>query len=58
MRLLYIDIDTLRSDHLGCAGYHRDTTPNIDLLANQGTQFQNVYLTSIGFKIYYPMHIE
>ena len=47
MRLLYIDIDTLRSDHLGCAGYHRDTTPNIDLLANQGTQFQNVYASDV-----------
>lgn len=29
MRLLYIDIDTLRADHLGCGGYHRDTTPII-----------------------------
>jgi hypothetical protein len=24
MRTLYIDIDTLRPDHLGCYGYHRD----------------------------------
>ena len=47
MRLLYIDIDTLRSDHLGCAGYHRDTTPNIDLLASQGTQFENVYASDV-----------
>ena len=22
MRILYIDIDTLRPDHLGCYGYH------------------------------------
>ena len=27
MRILYIDIDTLRADHLGCYGYHRKTSP-------------------------------
>ncbi len=43
MRLLYIDIDTLRSDHLGCYGYHRNTSPNIDALAKQAMQFNRVY---------------
>ena len=47
MRLLYIDIDTLRFDHLGCAGYHRDTTPNIDELARTGVQFKNVYASDV-----------
>lgn len=47
MRLLYIDIDTLRFDHLGCAGYHRDTTPNIDELARGGVQFKNVYASDV-----------
>jgi len=27
MRLLYVDIDTLRADHLGGYGYHRSTSP-------------------------------
>ncbi len=47
MRLLYIDIDTLRADHLGCAGYHRDTTPNIDDLAAEGIRFAGVYASDV-----------
>lgn len=43
MRVIYIDIDTLRADHLGCYGYHRNTSPNIDKLAKQGVLFRNVY---------------
>lgn len=43
MRLLYIDIDTLRPDHLGCYGYARDTSPNIDAIARAGILFRNVY---------------
>ena len=36
MRILFIDIDTLRPDHLGCYGYHRDTSPHIDRVAADG----------------------
>src|SRR5688572_4897923 len=45
MRLLYLDIDSLRLDHLGCYGYHRDTTPIIDQLAREGVRFTNVYVS-------------
>jgi len=45
MRVLYIDIDTLRPDHLGCYGYHRNTSPNIDRLASQGVRFDNCYVS-------------
>lgn len=43
MRILYIDIDALRPDHLGCYGYHRKTSPTIDALANRGWRFDQCY---------------
>ncbi len=43
MRVLMFDIDTLRSDHLGCYGYGRDTSPTIDAIASQGVRFDNYY---------------
>lgn len=47
MRILYIDIDTLRPDHLGCYGYHRNTSPNIDELASKAIQFNNVHASDV-----------
>jgi arylsulfatase A-like enzyme len=44
MRILYIDIDSLRPDHLGCYGYHRNTSPNIDALARESVRFDNLYV--------------
>lgn len=43
MRILFLDLDTLRPDHLGCYGYHRQTSPNIDRLAAEGLAFDNYY---------------
>ncbi len=45
MRILMIDIDTLRPDHLGCYGYHRNTSPNIDRIAEQSIRFENCYVS-------------
>ncbi len=47
MRVLYIDIDSLRPDHLGCYGYHRRTSPNIDALAQRGVRLDNCYATDV-----------
>lgn len=38
MRILYLDIDALRADHLGCYGYHRATSPAIDRIAAEGVR--------------------
>jgi hypothetical protein len=34
MRMLVLDLDSLRPDHLGCYGYHQETSPNIDEIEN------------------------
>ena len=44
-RIVYIDIDSLRPDHLGCYGYHRKTSPSIDEVAAEGIRFENYYVT-------------
>lgn len=39
--VLLITIESLRAKHLGCYGYPRDTTPNIDALASEATLFED-----------------
>ena len=43
MRILFVDIDTLRPDHMGCYGYSRNTTPNFDQVAREGIRFEEYY---------------
>jgi choline-sulfatase len=43
MRILLLDLDSTRPDHLGCYGYHRNTSPNIDRIAQEGMRFTNYY---------------
>jgi choline-sulfatase len=40
--VLFIIMDTTRSDHLGCYGYDMIKTPNIDSLAGRGVRFKTV----------------
>lgn len=43
MRILYIDIDSLRPDHTGLYGYPRRITPNLDRFAEQAVVFDRYY---------------
>lgn len=43
MRIIMLDLDTLRPDHLGCYGYTRNTSPVIDEIAKEGVWFENYH---------------
>ncbi|MEM6453875.1 MAG: sulfatase [Acidobacteriota bacterium] len=38
--IIVFDIDTLRADHLATYGYHRSTSPRINVLASESTRFE------------------
>jgi len=41
--IIFLSIDALRPRNLGCYGYKRKTSPNIDSYASQGVLFQNFF---------------
>jgi len=41
--IIFITIDGLRARNLGCYGYKRNTSPNIDSYAKQGVLFKNFF---------------
>ena len=47
MKVILLVIDTLRADHLGCYGYHRNTSPNLDRIAREGAIFLNAYPSDV-----------
>jgi len=44
--IVLITIDALRADHLSCYGYDRNTSPNIDKIAQKGIIFKNAIAPS------------
>jgi arylsulfatase len=45
-KIILIVLDTLRTDHLGCYGYKRNTTPNIDHLTKDSILFNHAFSPS------------
>ena len=43
MRIIYVDVDTLRADHTQPYGYRRPTTPNLQALADKSVVFDRYY---------------
>ncbi|MFF2658460.1 sulfatase [Kitasatospora sp. NPDC058032] len=43
MRIIYVDVDTLRADHTTPYGYHRPTTPHLQALAEKSVTFERYY---------------
>ena len=52
--ILLITVDALRADHLGCYGYGRDTSPNIDKLAKEGVAFLKCFSAGPGTVYSFP----
>ena len=42
MRVLYLDIDSLRPDHLGFFGYERETAPFLAAFSGQGMRAREI----------------
>lgn len=47
MNIVLLALDTQRADHLGCYGYARNTSPNIDTVAGSGVLFESCYAPNI-----------
>ncbi len=39
--IVLVTVDSLRADHCGFMGYEKDTTPNLDAMAEEGLVFEN-----------------
>jgi len=53
--VILISLDTLRADHLGCFGYGRDTSPELDDLARDSVLFRHAFSPSSWTL---PVHIS
>lgn len=45
--VVLVSLDTLGAKHVGSYGYARDTTPNLDRLATEGTLFEYAYTPQV-----------
>lgn len=52
--MIWILLDTLRPDHLGAYGYERNTSPNIDALAENGVVFEQHFAQGVNTLLSVP----
>lgn len=48
MNIILLVCDALRASNLGCYGYDKETSPNIDYIAGKGVRFSNAFSTING----------
>jgi arylsulfatase A-like enzyme len=54
MNLALVTVDSLRADHVGCYGYERETTPNIDELASRSHVFTDTVAHACATRPSFP----
>jgi arylsulfatase A-like enzyme len=52
--ILIITVDSLRADHIGCYGYDRETTPNVDALADGAAVYENAFAHACSTRPSFP----
>ncbi len=51
MKIIFISLDTLRADRLGCYGYPLPTSPYVDKIAKEGALFENAFASDIPTEV-------
>lgn len=55
--VVFVCMDTVRADHLGCYGHRRDASPNLDALAARSTLFLDATATACWTKPSVPSYL-
>lgn len=51
MKIIFISLDTLRADRLGCYHYPLPTSPYLDQIASEGVLFENAFASDIPTEV-------
>lgn len=51
MKIIFISLDTLRADRLGCYGYTKPTSPYLDAIAAQGALMERAFAADIPTEV-------
>ncbi|GMA61198.1 hypothetical protein GCM10025859_16380 [Alicyclobacillus fastidiosus] len=51
MKIVFVSLDTLRADRLGCYGYALPTSPHLDQIAEEGVLFEQAFAADIPTEV-------